>query len=55
MMIELSILVNKIVKRKDITGVVVTHGTDTLEEIAYLLDLTVNSKKPVIVTRSYEK
>lgn len=49
MMMELSILVNKTINREDITSVVVTHGTDTLEETAYLLDLTVNTEKPVIV------
>ena len=46
MMMELSILVNDIIKRDDITGIVVTHGTDTLEETAYLLDLTVKSSNP---------
>jgi L-asparaginase len=49
-MFELSLLVQDLVDRKDITGVVITHGTDTLEETAYMLDLTVNTKKPIVVT-----
>jgi glutamin-(asparagin-)ase len=35
--------------RADVAGVVITHGTDTLEESAYFLHLTVRSSKPIVV------
>lgn len=35
--------------RSDVAGVIVSHGTDTLEETAYFLDLTVQSEKPIIL------
>ena len=36
-------------ERPDVQGLVVTHGTDTLEETAYLLDLLLLSDKPVVI------
>lgn len=50
MMFELAKRVDAQALRADVAGIVVTHGTDTLEETAYLLDLTVHTTKPVCVT-----
>lgn len=44
--------VNEALARKSVDAVVITHGTDTMEETAYFLNLTVKSKKPVIVVGS---
>lgn len=46
---ELSQLVKKTLRRDDIDGVVVTHGTDTLEETAYFMDLYIESTKPIVM------
>jgi L-asparaginase len=46
---ELTQLVKSLVMRDDIKGVVVTHGTDSLEETAYFLDLNILTEKPIVV------
>lgn len=44
--------VNELVKKPEVNGVVITHGTDTLEETAYFLSLTVHTDKPIVVVGS---
>ena len=41
--------VNTLLKQPDIDGIVITHGTDTIEETAYFLNLVVKSEKPVVI------
>jgi L-asparaginase len=42
--------INEVLARNDVAGVVVTHGTDTMEETSYLADLLLPSEKPAVFT-----
>ena len=41
--------VNALLAQNDVDGIVITHGTDTMEETGYFLDLVVKSRKPVVL------
>jgi L-asparaginase len=51
-MFQLAKLTQQKLEQDGIDGVVITHGTDTLEESAYFLDLYLETKKPVVFTGS---
>ena len=42
--------INALLAKSDVDGIVITHGTDTIEETSYFLNLVVNSDKPVVLT-----
>ena len=44
--------VSALSKQADVDGIVITHGTDTLEETAFFLTLTVRTSKPIVVVGS---
>jgi L-asparaginase len=50
--LKLAARINEVLKGNDIDGVVITHGTDTMEETAYFLSLVVKSEKPVVLVGS---
>lgn len=48
-LLKLADRVNAVLAKPDVAGVVITHGTDTIEETAYFLNLVTKSEKPVVI------
>jgi L-asparaginase len=51
-LLKLARRINELARSNDVDGIVVTHGTDTMEESAFFLNLTVKTDKPVVMVGS---
>jgi L-asparaginase len=51
-MLTLAKRINELMKKSDVDGILITHGTDTLEETAFFLNLVVKGDKPVVMVGS---
>jgi L-asparaginase/Glu-tRNA(Gln) amidotransferase subunit D len=47
--LDLARTAGSLLEQGDVDGIVITHGTDTMEETAYFLNLVIHSKKPVVL------
>ncbi len=52
LMMNLSMKIRELMQQEEYAGIIVTHGTDTLEETAYFLDLTIKTATPIVVIGS---
>ena len=51
-LLKLANRINELARSNDVDGIVITHGTDTMEESAFFLNLTVKTDKPVVMVGS---
>jgi glutamin-(asparagin-)ase len=51
-LLQLARRVAQLVKQNDVDGIAITHGTDTMEETAYFLNLVVRTEKPIVLVGS---
>ncbi|HEU0253840.1 MAG TPA: type II asparaginase [Pyrinomonadaceae bacterium] len=51
-MLTLAKRINELGAKNDVDGIVITHGTDTMEETAFFLNLVVKTEKPVVMVGS---